>query len=48
MPALHPPEYAGQSRNKRDNRHYIAQQCDRRRRVPNFALFIQVAPRSPA
>jgi hypothetical protein len=42
VPALHPPEYGGQSRHKRDNRHYIAHRCDLRRRVSNFALFIQV------
>jgi hypothetical protein len=42
VPALHPPEYGGQSRYKRDNRHYVAHQCDLRRRVSNFALFIQV------
>jgi hypothetical protein len=42
VPALHPPEYGGQSRYERDNRHYVAHRCDLRRRVSNFALFIQV------
>jgi hypothetical protein len=37
------PEHGSQSRYKRDNRHYIAHQCDLLRglaAMPNFALFI--------